>query len=68
MESSRGIKPVCPALAGKFLTAGPPGKPHSCTVMHWILQDIDLQNIDIPELDIQGSLFWQKFQKVMLNF
>ena len=35
-----GIEPVCPALAGRFLTIEPPGKPtHSLSIwFHWRIQ------------------------------
>ena len=42
MESSRtGIKPVCPALAGAFLSSAPPGKAHAHGVFLFILQSED---------------------------
>ena len=31
-----GLEPVCPALAGRFSTTAPPGKPSS-TALHWRL-------------------------------
>ena len=28
-----GLEPVCPALAGGFLTTAPPGKPHTAYIL-----------------------------------
>ena len=28
-----GLEPMCPVLAGGFLTTAPPGKPHICPIL-----------------------------------
>lgn len=64
MESSRTRdQTYVPCIGKQILNCWTTREAHSCNVMHWILQDIDLQNIDIPELDIQGFLILTKVSK-----
>ena len=35
-----GLEPVSPALAGRFLTTAPPGKPHDLTIVNSVAMNI----------------------------
>ena len=37
-----GLEPVCPALAGRFLTIVPPGKPYVCLLRYQRMQIVEI--------------------------
>ena len=41
-----GLEPVCPALAGRFLTTVPPGKPQSVFSARFLLSRRDLGDLE----------------------
>ena len=46
-----GLEPVCPALAGRFSTTAPPGKPQNSTLMfHWFPPKVNSRNDLIEEV------------------
>ena len=50
-----GIKPVSPALAGRFLTTGPPGKSWCFVLVFWVFCHSKVKVIDLSWDVFSGS-------------